>query len=514
MEDLPRQPPRVALHEPQVGGELAELLVARPLPPAQPAGGVPGAVEGGHLRQLGELLRHALLGVDHGAGHLEVLVHRLAGHEEVHDLGRPLEDLVDAVVAHHPLDADRLLAAGLERGLGLVAPAAADLHRVVHDLPGAGRVPLLAGRGLQADVVAAAVGHHRRQRGDRLHGESRGRHVGDQVGHRLVLAHRPAPLHPLARPLAADLEAELGRAHRAVGDRQAAVVQGGEGDLEPLALVADQVLGRHPHVLEGDDGVGQRPQTHEVAAVLHLDAGPARLDDEGADLLRLGIAGHHHQQLGDGAVGAPELLAVEEVVPLRRPLGAGHQPRRIGADLRLGEREGRDVARGAARQVLLLQRVRAEQLERLRDADRLVSGEQRREVAVDRAQQHHHLLVLAVGEAQAAVLLGDLHAEGAQLAQAVHHVLRVFAGGVDLDGIHLVAQELPNGVVESGELGPLLLGQRIRMDQVEPEIAEEHLPQEARLLPLGLAGGFRHLPGFKLADLLQLLGHGSSPFLT
>ena len=47
-------------------------------------------------------------------------------------------------------------------------------------------------------------------------------------------------------------------------------------------------------------------------------------------------------------------------------------------------------------------------------------------------KQLHDLLVLGVGEAQPAVLLGDLHAEGAELAQAVHHLLGVLARRVDL----------------------------------------------------------------------------------
>jgi hypothetical protein len=44
-----------------------------------------------------------------------VLVDRLAGDEQVHDLRRALEDPVDAHVAQELLGRDRLLAAGLER---------------------------------------------------------------------------------------------------------------------------------------------------------------------------------------------------------------------------------------------------------------------------------------------------------------------------------------------------------------------------------------------------------------
>ena len=38
------------------------------------------------------------------------------------------------------------------------------------------------------------------------------------------------------------------------------------------------------------------------------------------------------------------------------------------------------------------------------------------------------------------------------LAQAVDHVVRVLAGGVDLHGVHLVAQEALHRVVEGREL--------------------------------------------------------------
>ena len=49
--------------------------------------------------------------------------------------------------------------------------------------------------------------------------------------------------------------------------------------------------------------------------------------------------------------------------------------------MRLGEREGGDRAFRAARQVLLLLLRGAEELERLRHADRLVRGQERADVA-------------------------------------------------------------------------------------------------------------------------------------
>ena len=55
---------------------------------------------------------------------------------------------------------------------------------------------------------------------------------------------------PLARVLDRALEARAHDAARARGDREAALVERVHRDLEALALLADQVLGRHLDVLE------------------------------------------------------------------------------------------------------------------------------------------------------------------------------------------------------------------------------------------------------------------------
>ena len=91
-------------------------------------------------------------------------------------------------------------------------------------------------------------------------------------------------------------------------------------------------------------------QAHEVAAVLDLHARPVGLDHEGADLLVPGVASHDHEELGEGAVGAPELLAVEDVVPFRRPLGGGHRgaPGRSRPAPRSGRRRRSRPGRSAA----------------------------------------------------------------------------------------------------------------------------------------------------------------------
>jgi hypothetical protein len=106
----------------------------------------------------------------------------------------------------------------------------------------------------------------------------------------------------------------------------------------------------------------------------------------------------------------------------------------------------------------------------------------------------------ALVKPEAAVLGGDLHPEGAELAQAVDHVLGILAGAVDLDRVHLLAQELREGVVERAELRPLGAGHRERVDQIEAEIPQEQLAHEARVLPRLLTRRFGDLARLLLGE--------------
>src|SRR5438132_102289 len=108
---------------------------------------------------------------------------------------------------------------GPKRIGGLVAAAAPDLHGVVDDAPSTLGVVQLGDRGLETDVIAAAVRHRAAQLGHRFHGERVRRHGADFLGDRVVLADGPTPLHSLARPLAGDLEAALAGGHRGDGKR-------------------------------------------------------------------------------------------------------------------------------------------------------------------------------------------------------------------------------------------------------------------------------------------------------
>ncbi len=299
---------------------------------------------------------------------------------------------------------------------------------------------------------------------------------------------RLAPLLARRRPLTGDLQAPLAGRDTGRGQGQPPGVEGGQGDLQAGALGADAVGGGDPDLVEAGDAVLDAAQAHEGVAVLDRDAGRVGLHDEGRDaaLVPVGLrhARHHDKEVGDHAVGRPQLDAVEDVVVAVR-YGGGGQPGRVGAHVGLGEQEGADVGAGAARQEPLLLLGGAEQLERLRYADRLMGGEQHADRGGRRAGQGEGLVVVDLAEAESAVPGVDLHAEGAELLQPVDHLvgdpgLAFDQGAVDLrlDEVTQFGEEL------LAALGGLVGGHRVGVDEVEAEAAEEQFLGEAGLAPL------------------------------
>ena len=80
-------------------------------------------------------------------------------------------------------------------------------------------------------------------------------------------------------------EAGLGRPGAAGAEGGAAEVEHGQGDAQPLAERAEDVLGRHGHVVEGEPGRGRAADAALGHARLDdLEAGHVGRDQEGGDL--------------------------------------------------------------------------------------------------------------------------------------------------------------------------------------------------------------------------------------
>ena len=278
-----------------------------------------------------------------------------------------------------------------------------------------------------------------------------------------------------------------------------------QGDLEPPALLADQVLGRHEDVLELGHRVLDALQAHELVAVQDADAFGLVVEHEGADaaLVTVGLRHprHHDDDVGDHAVGRPQLGAVEDVAAVDR-LGARGHARGIGADVGLGQQERRDVGARHAREPLALLLVGAEHPQRLGHADRLVGRDERAERAVPGADHRQRAVVVDLREPEAVVLLGHLHAHRADALEALDDLVRDLGVALDLQRVDLVREELAQRGEETlALLGRLGVEPRLRVDQVEPVVAEEELLAEARQLPILLAGGLGDLPCLLLGDV-------------
>ena len=203
--------------------------------------------------------------------------------------------------------------------------------------------------------------------------------------------------------------------------------------LERLALVADQVVGRHPHVLVADVGVVTEAdaavlvvvaETAELTEDAH--AGGVRRDDEHRHaLVGAGVGiGHGHQQDQLGLLGArrEELVAVDDpLVAVADRLAA--EPGRVGAAVRLGHRvDHRDLALEQRVEPPLLLLVRAEHGEHVRLAAARCPGAGREDVG------------RPVGAADHLVQEGQV-----DLAEALPALLDRQVGGVELLVLHLLA---------------------------------------------------------------------------
>ena len=224
----------------------------------------------------------------------------------------PLLDLVGAFINRGDL---RLPVGPLHIHTLHEAGAAIDLERVVGDF--------------QRDVGGVHLGHggfhavggvRLLQLGGGVHQEpgaaELGGHVGDLKGDGLLEADGLAELDALLGVGHGGVIGPLGDAQRLGRDTDAAAVQGGHGDLEAVALLAQQVLPGHFHIVKDQLGSGGGADAHFVVVVAEVEALPALLHDEGADApgadIRCGD-GKDHIGVRLGGVGNEDFAAVEDI---------------------------------------------------------------------------------------------------------------------------------------------------------------------------------------------------------
>ncbi len=243
------------------------------------------------------------------------------------------------------------------------AAPAADLDELVEDLPAQLGAVELGDRGLDADVVALLVGQARGDVEHRLQAEGGGGDERVLLRHGVVLAHRTAPLDALGRPLARRSSSPTWtRPTEIAGSERRPVLSVDRAILRPQPSLPIRFSCRHEDVLELGDRVLDPLQAHERVAVRDRHALGRVVHDEGADAalvaLGLGHARHHDHDVGDRAVGGPQLGAVEDVAALGRHGGRRHA-RRVRARRRARSAGTRRCRFGHARQPLALLRPRS-----------------------------------------------------------------------------------------------------------------------------------------------------------
>ena len=165
---------------------------------------------------------------------------QVTGDDHPLDLVGALEDLHDLGLPH----------VALHREVAGVARPAEDLHRIGRDLHGIVRGDELRhGRLLGErlpEVLQSCGGEHRRP------GGRQGRlHVREQERQTLVFDDRMAEGLPLLRVVHRRIQRALGQSGRAGRDTQAAGIECGQGDLQPLPFFTDPPVDGDADVVEG-----------------------------------------------------------------------------------------------------------------------------------------------------------------------------------------------------------------------------------------------------------------------
>ncbi|EAU62243.1 conserved hypothetical protein [Stigmatella aurantiaca DW4/3-1] len=275
----------------------------------------------------------------------------------------------------------------------------------------------------------------------------------------LVLPDGLAERLALARVAHRLLERGPGDAQRLRGDADPAAVQRAHGDLEALALLAQEVLGRHAHVLEEHGAGVRRADAHLLVRLGPDEARRVRGHDEGGDALVARLLVRHREQHDGvrlGAVGDPVLRAVDDVLvaPAHRDRLLG---RRVAARLGLGEAEAAELLAAGERGEELLLLLLVAVLRHRIAVERVVHAHDDAGGGAATADLLHGDGVADVVQPGAAILLGHRHPQERQLGQLLHRLGGPRVGLVPLPG---VGNELARGELTAHPLGfPLDVGQ-------------------------------------------------------
>jgi hypothetical protein len=228
----------------------------------------------------------------------------------------------------------------------------------------------------------------------------------------------------------------------------------------------EPVVGRHPHLVQGDVGLPYRAQRHLSLDDLRPVARRSFLHDERVDLAVVGVAGPDDDQVGDGAQADPPFAAVQHPAVAVRA-GRGFQGDRVRAVLRFGQREGPQLVHpGQVRQPARLLLRRAAHRDR-QHGQACVHAEEHAEAAVAAVQFHRDQPARHRAHPGAAVAF-DVLAEDAELGQPLDQRpadLGPFPVRAD-DRHDLLVDEPPDG----DEVRPLLVGELLADgEEVRPE---------------------------------------------
>ncbi len=194
----------------------------------------------------------------------------------------------------------------------------------------------MQGLGAQAFVrVASDPVEQRPARGDL------GRAVGEHELDALILEDGTAELDAVQGEVGRQPQAALGSAQAARRDHQPLLHEPFLGQVHALAKAAQDLAGRHVHILERELRMLEDEGVHIARDALDAHARRILVDKEQREEpgSAVGDARQHDQEVGDVADGDVPFLAVDDIAVTSRD-GRGLDGRRVGAGTGFGHGEG------------------------------------------------------------------------------------------------------------------------------------------------------------------------------